>query len=235
MNVIKKYRNEWKYCCTIHDLNIMGRRLEALLERDQHCVQNGKYEVHSLYFDDYKNNAVKKNDAGISERMKYRIRYYGNQYESMRLERKEKAAGYCYKENCLLSMEEYQKIMEGNTEEVFWKTEKALLKQFCIQSINGHLRPKVVIDYERTAYVEEITNLRITLDENISVSDDLLHFTQGDYVRYPLQEKGEHILEVKFDYILPGYIKHIVTDRNLIQTSFSKYALGRKKLQNMGR
>ena len=81
----------------------------------------------------------------------------------------------------------------------------------------------------------EITNIRITLDENISVSDDVSHFADGDYIRYPIQEKGQHVLEVKFDYILPGYIKHIVTGRNMVQSSFSKYSLGRKTLQKMGR
>lgn len=233
--MIKKYRNEWKYCCTIKDLNIISSRLEAVLERDSHSDRDGKYAIHSLYFDDYKDGSVKENDAGISERIKYRIRCYGDRYDFMRLERKEKVGGRCYKESCLLSPEEYQEIMEGNVQKVFWQTEEALLKQFCIRCMNGYLRPKAVVDFERTAFVEEITNIRITLDENISVSDDLLHFTRGDYIRYPIQEKGQHILEVKFDYILPGYIKHIITGQNLIQSSFSKYSLGRKTLQRMGR
>ena len=231
----RKFRNEWKYCCTAADLHIIGSRLEAVLKQDIHSNPNGKYMVHSLYFDDYKDNAVKANDAGISERTKYRIRCYGDQYDSMRLERKEKAGGRCLKESCPLSTGEYQKIIDGNVEEVFWQTEETLLKQFCIRYMNGYLQPKAVIDFERAAYVEEITNIRITLDENISVSDNLSHFTDGDYIRYPIQEKGQHVLEVKFDYILPGYIRHIITGRNLIQSSFSKYSLGRKTLQKMGR
>ena len=88
---------------------------------------------------------------------------------------------------------------------------------------------------ERTAYGDEITNIRITMDEKISVSDDFDHFLDGDYIRCPVQERRKHVLEVKFDYVLPNHIKHIVTNRNLIQTSFSKYGLGRQKLQNMGR
>lgn len=229
------FRNEWKYCCTINDLSIISTRLESALERDTHSNSDGKYIVHSLYFDDYKDSAVKANDAGISERVKYRIRCYGDRFDCMRLERKEKEGGRCHKESCLILPDEFQKIMEGNAQDVFWQTENNLLKQFCARCMDGYLRPKAVIDFERTAYVEEITNIRITLDENISVSDHVAQFTDGDYIRYPIQEKGQHVLEVKFDHILPGYIKHIITGRNLIQSSFSKYSLGRKTLQKMGR
>lgn len=202
---------------------------------DIHSDDNGKYQVHTLYFDDYKNSCTKENDAGVPNRFKYRIRYYGKQCESMKLECKEKRNGYCHKESCLISFEEYQMIMEGRTNELIWQTEEPLLKRFCICCMTRQFTPKAIIDYERTAYIEDITNIRITLDENISVSDDFAHFLDGDYIRYPVQERGEYILEVKFDYIMPGYVRHMITNRKLVQSSFSKYCVGRKKIQSMGR
>lgn len=233
VKIIKEYRNEWKYCCTASDLNVMENRLSAILERDSNSDNTGKYTIHSLYFDDYKDSCARENDAGIAKRFKYRIRYYGNRYDFMRLERKEKLNGRCCKESCLLSMEEYQKIVSGNTDELFWQTENPLLKQFCVHCMTREFAPKAIIDYDRVAYVEENTNVRITLDENISVSDDFSHFLDGDYIRYPVLEKRQPVLEVKFDYILPSYIKHIITNQYLVQTAFSKYYLGRKKLQSM--
>ena len=95
--------------------------------------------------------------------------------------------------------------------------------------------PKAIVSYERSAYVEEIANVRITLDKNISVSEQFDNFLSGDFMRYPVQERGEHVLEVKFDEILPGYIKSIISNKNLQQSSFSKYYLGRLKLQEMRR
>ena len=234
MNNIKKYRNEWKYCCMESDLEIINNRLMAVLEKDSHAGHNEKYEVHSLYFDDFKDTCVKENDAGISERKKYRIRYYGNNCNFMKLECKTKTDGRCYKESARLSLEEYQKLIGGEADELFWKSDKPVVKAFCLNCMTRHFEPKAIIDYERIAFVEEITHIRITLDKNITVSDDLSHFLEGEYIRYPIQEKGQHVLEVKFDYILPEYIKHIVTNQHLIQSSFSKYYLGRKKLQSMG-
>lgn len=235
MDSIKKYRNEWKYCCTVHDFGIIDNRLSALLEKDAHGDDCGKYEIHSLYFDDYKDTCAKENDAGIARRFKYRIRYYGNRNQSLKLECKRKMDGRCCKESCPLTLEEYQKIIDGDIEELFWQTEKELLKQFCIQCMTKQFTPKAIIDYKRTAYTEEITNMRVTLDENISVSDDFEHFLDGDYMQYPIPYEGKSVLEVKFDYMMPSYIRHIITNRNLVQSAFSKYCMGRKTLQNVRR
>lgn len=233
--MVKKYRNEWKYRCSSSDLAMIGSRLAAILERDANSAANGKYEIHSLYFDDLYNTCMQENDAGISQRSKYRIRYYGGKPDFLRLERKEKRDSRCHKESCLLSLEDYDKIIHGNADELFWQTQDPLLRRFCMLILAKGFAPKAIIDYERTAYIEEISNIRITLDENISVSDDLVHFLDGNYLRYPLQENSEHVLEVKFDDILPSHVRHVITNRDLVQSSFSKYYLGRKKLQNMGR
>ena len=232
---IKKYRNEWKYYGTSGELRLIGVRLDAALQKDIHGDPTGKYTVHSLYFDDWRDSCVRENDAGISERVKYRIRRYGKKEGPLWLERKEKAGGRCHKESCMLSLEAYRDILEQDPEKAFWQAEEPLLKRFCVRCMADGFVPKAVIDYERTAYVDEILHVRITLDENISVSDDFSHFTDGDYIRYPLLDKNQHVLEVKFDELLPGYVKQIVTERNLLFSSFSKYALGRKKLQSMGR
>lgn len=200
-----------------------------------HSDADGKYTVHNLYFDDYKNSCVKENDAGISERFKYRIRYYGDQCAYMKLERKEKINGYCHKESCLISAEEYQMILEERADELFWQTEEPLLKRFCLDCMTRRFLPRAIIDYERCAYVEEIAHIRITLDENISVSDDVSHFPDGNYIRCPVQEKGQYILEVKFDHMMPGYIRHMITNRKLVLSAFSKYCVGRKNLRSMGR
>lgn len=231
---MKKYRNEWKYCCMATDAGIIGNRLTALLDKDSYG-NDGKYEIHSLYFDDYKDTCARENDAGISKRCKYRIRYYNEQYQFMKLECKEKNEGRCHKESCLITFEEYQKILEGDMEGLFWQSSKLLLRKFCLWCMTKRSEPKAIIHYERTAYIEEITNMRITLDENISVSDDFYHFADGDYIRYPIQEQGQYVLEVKFDHMLPGYVRRMITNSHLVQTAFSKYCMGRKKMQSMGR
>lgn len=200
------------------------------MDPDTHSGPDGKYEVHSLYFDDYQDTCAADNDAGVSERTKYRIRYYGDRPSHLHLERKEKLHGRCRKESCSLTLDQYRMLVNGDADELLWDTENALLRQFCTLCMTKRFAPRIVIDYERTAYVEEVSNIRITLDENISASWDWRQFLTGDYLRYPIQERGQHVLEVKFDEILPAHIPPIINGRELIQTSFSKYYLGRKRL-----
>lgn len=232
---MKLYRNEWKYRLQEPDLAVIESRVASVMEIDSHSGQSGNYEIHSLYFDDYKDACAKENEAGVSRRFKYRIRYYGNASDVLKLERKEKMDGRCHKDSTLITKEMCQKILDGKADELYWETEDLLVRKFCVHIMARLFEPKAIISYERAAYVEEISNVRITLDKNISVSDVFDHFLSGDFMRYPIQERNEHVLEVKFDDILPGYIKNIISNKNLQQSSFSKYYLGRLKLQELRR
>lgn len=231
---MKCYRNEWKYRLPETDLAVIENRINAVMDLDSHSGRLGNYEIHSLYFDDYKDSCAKENEAGVSQRFKYRIRYYGNKPDVLRLERKEKLDGRCHKDSAMITKEMCQKILDAKADELFWETDNPLIKKFCVHIMTRFFEPRAIISYERSAYVEEITNVRITLDKNICVSDCVEAFLTGDYTNYPIQEKGEHVLEVKFDDILPGYVKGIIANKNLQQSSFSKYYLGRLKLQDMG-
>ena len=228
---MRRYRNEWKYCDSEAKLSDIKQRLISVLSYDSHADNMGKYYIHSLYFDDYKDSCARHNVAGESERMKYRIRYYGNDSDKLWLEKKEKKNSYCHKRKCPLKLDEYQKILDGRSMEVFWNTEYELLKEFCIDIVNKKFAPKVIIDYERVALVEPITNIRITFDYNITASDSFNRFLVSDYIKIPLLESGKHVLEVKFDDILPSHIKHILQSQILIQQSFSKYYMGRIAVQ----
>lgn len=229
----KIYRNEWKYVCHEADIISICERLRGILDFDEHG-NNGSYSIHSLYFDDYADTCALETEAGVGSRYKYRIRYYGDDPQFLRLERKEKLYGRCYKKSCRLSVEEYRYIINGEYDKLLYETENPVLQQFLICAMTRRFVPKVIIDYERTAFVEPITNIRITADRNISASYQVDEFLTGDYLKVPILEKNRHVLEVKFDYILPRAVRNVITKQNMIQTSFSKYYLGRKRLSLFG-
>ena len=231
---IKQYRNEWKYILSDAKLEAIDFKLKTIMPCDPNAKSDGKYVIHSLYFDDIYDACMRDNDQGLSQRYKYRIRYYDDDVSYIRLERKEKLQERCYKESCLLTREQYAKILEEDYFDVFWSTENKLLRAFCVCCVTKGLRPKAIIEYERRAYIEPATNVRITLDTNISASYEVEEFLQGTYAKFPLQEKMMQVLEAKFDYILPSYIRHVITDEELVRTSFSKYCLGRKQLRRKG-
>ena len=197
------------------------------MELDPHTPKSGRYIIHSLYFDDHKDRSVYTTEAGLSKRYKWRIRYYGDDLSYIVLEKKEKINSRCHKKSCKISIDEYNKII-NNDYDYIYETDKNLIKELFADIMMYNYEPKVIIDYERIAYVEEITNVRITFDMKISASYDISEFLTGDYQSFYLLPDGLSVLEVKFDDILPSYIRNIVESYNYVQTSFSKYFNSRK-------
>ena len=219
---MKRYRNEWKYIVSDKNIANLRGKLTSILPLDSHSNFNGIYVIHNIYFDDYKNTCAFKTEKGDYERYKWRIRYYGEDITSLRLELKEKLYGRCHKETCKLSYTEYKAIMNGDTS-IMWNTTSNLLKRFCMEINTRCFKPKVIVEYEREAYVDELLNIRITFDRNISCSYEFNKFLEGNYIKYPIQDRGVSLVEVKFDNILPSYIKNIVTRECKVQQAFSKY------------
>ena len=96
----------------------------------------------------------------------------------------------------------------------------------------ARMEPKVIIAYERTAYVHPSGNVRITLDRNIMASRRREEFLE-DRVSgmVPVLPTGIHVLEVKYDEFLPDVISQLLETGKLRQTAFSKYYLGRLALE----
>ena len=227
---MKKYRNEWKYICDDRELDLIRCKLSSILKMDCHSDDDGIYVVHNIYFDDYYDNCARKTESGDYKRFKWRIRYYGNDTSHIRLELKEKLYGRCHKESCLITLDEYKSILAADTS-IVWTTDKMLLKRFCIDMMNKCFRPKMIVEYEREAYVDEALNIRVTFDKNISISYEINKFLTMDYIRMPIQEVGSYVLEVKFDDIMPSYIKQILDSDAKTQVAFSKYYNGRKVME----
>ena len=202
------------------------------MQLDMHNPKEGRYIIHSLYFDDYKNTSSYTTEAGLSKRFKWRIRYYGDNKNYISLEKKEKRESRCHKKSCQITIDEYQKIVSGNITDILYDTKKELIRELASDMLRFNYKPKIIIDYERIAFVEEITNVRITFDMKISASYEIQEFLTGNYQKYYILPNGISLLEVKFDDILPSHIRRIVESYNYKQTSFSKYYFGRKLINN---
>ena len=203
-----------------------------MMELDEHTPKEGKYLIHSLYFDDYKDTSVLTTNSGLSKRYKWRIRYYGDDLSYIVLEKKEKLESRCFKKSCKLTIDEYNSIVSDNICDIVYDTDKELIKELAADMLLHNYKPKIIIDYERIAYVEPITNVRVTIDMKISASYELESFLDGDYQLFYILPSGTNLLEVKFDYILPSHIRNIIESYNYKQTSFSKYLYGRKIIDN---
>lgn len=192
----------------------------------QDIHQDGdRYEIRSLYFDDAWGRCMDENEAGVDQREKYRIRIYDPRSDVIHLEIKEKNRGLTKKRACDLSREECAAIMEGTLP--LKLDSRAPLNALQMQMRCAKMEPKVIIAYERTAFVHPAGNVRITFDRNIMASRCVDEFLEdGVSGMTPVLPAGVHVLEVKYDEFLPDVIAQQLEIGKLRKTAFSKYYLG---------
>lgn len=222
------YRNEWKYLVSGADLVILGARLRVLLPNDSHQKGSG-YAIRSLYFDDWQNSCLAENEAGVDNRRKFRIRIYNGSTERIQLEIKEKLHGMTHKSSCLITRQECEAIMAGIPPRITKDTPAPQNLLSIAMSTRG-MEPKVIVEYERTAFVGRTGNVRITFDRNISAGNAVHRFLEPRVPLMPVLPTGQHVLEVKFDELLPDPIAQVLDLGRLQQTAFSKYYLCRTAL-----
>lgn len=219
-----EYRNEFKYICSETKLKIIEYRLKPIMKYDSN--QNGNsYRIRSLYFDDYYETAFNENERGVDNRKKFRIRVYDNPKEMIRLEVKYKQKGKTHKESCKISQELCEVIISGKQIQ-FNENYPKPLKLLYIEMSMYNMKPTIIIEYQRSAFTYQLGNVRVTLDRNVSYSKDIKEFLNNDINLVPIQEKGQHVLEVKFDEFIPDYIAQVLELGTLDRTAFSKFYIG---------
>lgn len=236
-------RKELKYFCTEQDLKIIETCLKGIVKKDSH-QKGDSYNIRSIYFDNMDNRCFYENDAGVDRRNKYRIRSYDLDPGFIRAEIKTKYRDTTGKDSSILLKSQYDDILLNNHlgapdtyegHEVFKDSDIDVLNKYRLAIHGEGFKPAAVIEYERKAFVYDICNVRITFDMNISVSNRFDHFFDKDLHSIPINDKGIHILEIKYDEFLPDYIAQCVDGLNLRRSAFSKYYLGRLKLMEMFR
>lgn len=225
------YRNEQKFLVDESTLQIMQSKLTPILLHDSH-QKDASYRIRSMYFDTYERKSYRENDAGVEERKKYRIRVYDHPKEFIRLEIKHKLKGKNFKESCRLSIDTYNEIMNRTLR--FNPSDPRPLRMLYLDMQMHLLRPSVIVEYERSAFVYDTGNIRITFDRNISYSNHFDMFLEDEIPKTPLLPANQHVFEVKYDGILPDFIAQTIETGQLERTTFSKFYFSHLQIEGEG-
>ena len=223
----RKFRHELKYVISVGELEMLKNRLNHMIDIDSHAGADGIYNIRSLYFDDYYNRGIKEIEDGTDPREKFRIRIYNHSSERIRLECKRKERGKTFKTSCPLTLEQTEILKSGGVIPNI-AVQPPLLQKLTYKMLSRKEHPVVIVEYDRIPYIYKNGNVRITLDTNISSSDDIDGFFNDNIRKRPVMPRGHQLLEVKYDEYLPDFIYHNLQLHNLKQTSFSKYYMCRK-------
>jgi SPX domain protein involved in polyphosphate accumulation len=177
--------------------------------------------VSSLYMDDLDFSSVKDNLAGISNRQKFRLRWYGEIPEDFQpvFEIKGRNDRVGFKNTYPISSLNGA-IQNSCINQVIQKCSKELLSQNYL--IETPLIPTLQVKYLRN-YFQDANKIRITLDSDISfkLPTPFARITQNKGLKYPLK-----ILEIKFLPESKDKVIELISSLHLRPKRHSKYLAG---------
>jgi hypothetical protein len=221
-----RLRHELKYDIDDFQYQLLRKKLALVLKPDPHAGPDGSYHIRSLYFDDCKNTALEEKTSGVSRRKKYRMRIYNCSDEYIKFERKSKWDHYVFKETVRLTRKEAEQIIAGDIA-FLANSENILLRTFYLDSRNTLLRPVVLVDYQREAYIHPVGNVRITFDMKLHTSLGPVSFFDLNTCTIGVHEDQNIILEIKFDDVLPLHIRGLFPNTIRPRTAIGKFAICR--------
>lgn len=216
-----KLRHEWKHHITPIDKQTIINRLSVIASPYPHYGAE-PYYIRSLYFDNVYDKALSERLNGCEVREKFRIRYYNGDPSYIVLEKKSKYNTLCGKKSARITQEQCQRLIDGDADWLM-QTGKPLCEELYAKMQCQLLRPRVIVDYTRRAFVYAPGNVRVTIDDEVRTGLSATRMfdpvaTIPADVRHPI------ILEVKCDAYCPSIIRDAVQLDNRRTSSFSKYA-----------
>ena len=130
-------------------------------------------QVNSVYFDDVKLTSYYDNLLGISDRLKYRLRFYGiREYVDPRFEKKIKTSDF----NTKVTMPFNGRLNDLGSVKYPGK---------------DHLRPLTHVSYSREYYFNSVEGVRVTIDTDISYTSLLSQARISDRI-VVVEFKSDH-------------------------------------------
>lgn len=223
-----RIRHELKYYISMGEYLILRDRLKCIMPLDSFAdTETRSYDIRSLYFDDMYNTAMWEKMDGIKNRKKWRIRLYNYKDDNIKLEKKAKYDMFTAKESTKITRYQVEDILAGRYEFLL-TSGNSLFEEMYGEIIVKRLRPIVVVDYIREAYVYPAGNVRITFDKYLHSGNYKIDLFRPTMMPVPILEPGTLVMEVKYDQNLPEHIRDMINVSTGMRAAISKYALCRK-------
>ena len=221
ISVMKRY--ELKYLLNKDQLKYFMNEIGRYMKVDKY----GLTSIASIYFDTPDYQLINKSIEKPKYKEKLRLRGYGlvDSGQPTFLEVKRKCEGIVYKRRIALPEDEAFELItktEAKEKDQISRELEAFMEAY------KKLEPKYMIIYDRLAYYQDDSDLRITIDMNPRYrTNDLNLHTSMDGI--PLIEEGGAILEVKVQHSIPTWLSAILSKGRIYQTSFSKVGTAHKE------
>ena len=191
----KRLERKWTYT-NVNNLILYN----ALLRSNFYfSVHYPKRQINSLYFDDLNYSSINENLDGISEKKKYRIRWYGskNKLNNPIFEIKIKKNFENYKK--LFNLKELDNLFIFNYKNLDF-TKEFLNNKYRFNKI---IYPVLTTHYDREYFISNNGLVRATLDYNLQS----VFVRENNNLNINRDYYSNTILELKYDVNLDRYVR----------------------------
>jgi len=185
--------------------------------------------INSLYFDNLNQELARDNLAGISNRCKVRLRYYGDEIlessvQNLEVKLREGRLGSKIIYSLLTIKEALKyKALHELSKDIF---QEIYNSYFTHTSINNYLIPILFVKYKRE-YYKIYNEVRITIDRNIKFYNTPLN-AKLDSLKPIFYNSC--IMEIKFPKNLKFDVANLIRSLHITPKRHSKYLTGLAKL-----
>ena len=228
MPIAVPVRHELKFYINRMEYHLLSSALDKVLERDPNGdPEHNEYHIRSLYFDTINDDALEEKIAGVGNRKKYRIRIYNFSDRVIKLECKSKYGDLISKQSVSIPRELADQLIAGDPEGL-QRMRHPLLHDVYREMKTRLLRPVVIVDYIREAYIHPAEEVRITFDKQIRTGLYQTAMFDASIPTYPVFDDPVEVLEVKYDEFLPTYMQAILSGVTAQRSAVSKYTWCRR-------
>ncbi len=220
-------RHELKYFITPAEMSVLRGVLTPVMQLDPNGNENNEYHIRSLYFDTINDDALEEKIAGVGSRKKYRMRIYNFSDKVIKLECKSKYGDLISKQSVSIPRDLAEQLIAGDPEGL-QRMRHPLLHDVYREMKTRLLRPAVIVDYVREAYIHPAEDVRITFDKQLRTGLYSHDIFNPSIPTYPVFDDPVEILEVKFNEFLPTYIQSILSGVTAQRSAISKYTWCRR-------
>jgi SPX domain protein involved in polyphosphate accumulation len=201
---------ERKYILDFPQYIFIKNKISQILQPDKFSQDNGKYAVHSVYYDTISHDFFHEKVDGNFLKRKVRVRWYGTD------------------ENKFLELKLKKGIFRQKYRDQITNTESITYQK--VEQLNSQksLFPTVQVSYLREAFQGKLSNsfVRINFDTEIIAK----HMSNPDKSCQLLPKNI--LLEIKCFEVMPLFLTQLLEQSNLKLTSYSKYSEAFIKLTN---
>ena len=225
------FRHEIKILLTEAECAALRPKLAALLQADPNAGDSGEYFIRSLYFDDVSRSSYFEKLSGVADRKKYRLRIYNLSDSVIKLECKEKRGDRIKKRSVSVSPE-CARLMSKGDFSLLYNYDDPLSREVCSLAGGKGLKPSVTVDYDREVFIHPVSNVRLTFDKALHAGISSSGLFDPSALTLPVFDDGSVIFEVKYDDVLPAFLRGIISSAHGPRLALSKFTLCLDKLQS---